>query len=393
MNSMESGQIVKKFLEAGYQLDKKVLEFFQKNPETVDKILAKLKNINFYTPVLTYNILEGLIEKEELKVEIVKRSEEKKQFTAKDCLNYFISRYEKIRKILEEKVDLVNLISINKIPERIKNFSLIVLVREKNGNYIIAEDLTGSSKIFFENIPEYDLVVPDDVIGIVCEKNGAIYAKKIIWPDIPLRKEISKTKDEIFCLFISDLHMDSGEFKKENLEKFFEYIKKFDEKKLIIFILGDISSNGEDIEKFVAQLPNCKKYFIKGEIDGNMKNYVEVLEDPSIIKIADTVLFLTHGSVFDNYKKIWGMNAENVLLNLLKKRHLNPNFDFSKKIYDEDPYFLDIIPDILVSGHLHEPGIINYKGTTIIVNGSFITKPIFWLINLQTRESIKIDLT
>jgi len=390
---MESGQIVKKFLEAGYQLDKKVLEFFQKNPETVDKILAKLKNINFYTPVLTYNILEGLIEKEELKVEIVKRSEEKKQFTAKDCLNYFISRYEKIRKILEEKVDLVNLISINKIPERIKNFSLIVLVREKNGNYIIAEDLTGSSKIFFENIPEYDLVVPDDVIGIVCEKNGAIYAKKIIWPDIPLRKEISKTKDEIFCLFISDLHMDSGEFKKENLEKFFEYIKKFDEKKLIIFILGDISSNGEDIEKFVAQLPNCKKYFIKGEIDGNMKNYVEVLEDPSIIKIADTVLFLTHGSVFDNYKKIWGMNAENVLLNLLKKRHLNPNFDFSKKIYDEDPYFLDIIPDILVSGHLHEPGIINYKGTTIIVNGSFITKPIFWLINLQTRESIKIDLT
>jgi hypothetical protein len=34
----------------------------------------------------------------------------------------------------------------------------------------------------------------------------------------------------------------------------------------------------------------------------------------------------------------------------------------------------------------------NYKGTTVISLGSFVGKPVFFSVNLKTREVRKIDL-
>ena len=51
------------------------------------------------------------------------------------------------------------------------------------------------------------------------------------------------------------------------------------------------------------------------------------------------------------------------------------------------------VKHIIVCGHFHTPTQSNYKGTTILSTGSFVTQPVFWLVNLKTREVFKIDFT
>jgi len=392
MDFMERREILKAFLDSGYQLDLKSLEFLEKNPNKISNLLEKLKPLNIST--VTFDIIENLTKPVEFRI-LRDFSQKEKTYTVENFVKFFNNRYEQMKKLIIQKTNLVNLISINKISDKTKKFSLIGMVREKNleDNSIIIEDGTGESKINFLEVNDFNFIVPDEVIGLVCEKQvDEIYVNKTIWPDIPLRKEIARSANEIYCLFISDFHFDSKEFKRNSYEKFLDWISKTDYRNFYIFILGDISSNKTEVKNFLDELPKQNIFFLKGEIDEvlDLENF---LNNPSIIKIQDVTIFLSHGDIFSEYMKMWNLSPENIYLNLIKKRHLNPVFDFSKKIYDEDPYFLDIVPDIFVSGHFHSPGIMNYKGTTIISNGSFVTEPIFWLINLKTRETFKLDFT
>jgi DNA polymerase II small subunit/DNA polymerase delta subunit B len=74
----------------------------------------------------------------------------------------------------------------------------------------------------------------------------------------------------------------------------------------------------------------------------------------------------------------------------LRKRHLDPVFSMEKAIL-EDFLLIDPVPDIFVSFNSKSSGLVNYKGVTIISCGS--SEQICWIVNLKTRESLKIDLT
>lgn len=390
MGFMERSNIVRTFLNSGYQLDLKSLEFFEKNPEKIQEVLEKVKPLGIAT--ITFDIIKNIIEPVELKI-LKNFLCQEKTYTIEDYIKFFNTRYEKFKQIISKRIDLVNLISINKISGRTKKFSLIALVKEKNPEEksITIEDGTGELTVFFNEEADFNSILLDEVVGLVCEKeNDKIFVSRTIWPDVPLKREITKSNDEIYCLFISDFHMDSKEFNEKSYAKFLNWIQNTNYKKFFVFVLGDISSSEDDLQRFLSDLSKFNKFFLRGEIDSpNISPNTHYLVDIQGVKI-----FISHGDIFSNYSKIWdGLTPENIFLNLIKKRHLNPTFDFSKKIYEEDPYFLDIIPDIFVSGHFHSPGILNYKGITVISNGSFITKPVFWLVNLKTRETFKLDFT
>jgi DNA polymerase II small subunit len=386
---MKRSEIIKKFLSSGYQLDLKSLEFFEKNPEQISEILEKVRQLEIST--ITFDLIENIMGPIKLKV-LKDFSCQERTYAVEDYIKFFNSRYEKLRQIIVKKTDLINLISINKISDKTKKFSLITLVREKNPEErsVTVEDGTGELTVLFHDETDFNSILHDEVVGLVCEKqNDRFYVDKVIFPDVPLSGQIAKSIDEIYCLFISDFHMDSKEFSKKSYEKFLDWIRKVDYKNFFVFILGDISSNKDDLQRFLSDLEKYNKFFLKGEIDSNT-----TLNNNSLVEIQGVKIFISHGDIFSNYFNMWnGLTPENVLLNLIKKRHINPVFDFSKRAYDEDPYFIDVVPDIFVFGHLHIPGILNYKGITIISNGSFITKPIFWLINLKTRETFKLDFT
>jgi DNA polymerase II small subunit/DNA polymerase delta subunit B len=394
MVSMEKEKIIRTFLEKGYQLDARSLEFFHENPEKLDIFFEKVASIAV-PPTISLEFIKSLIEQKQ-EVEVLKKFEfdtAGKMLTIENITKYFADRYESLRKHLSGRLELVNLISINKITPKTKKFSLIVMVKENADRSLLVEDSTGEATVCMRD-ETFEQIVPDEVIGVVCEKeNDAVNVKKIIFPNIPLKRDITRTEKNAYAIFISDMFLDQIDNSKKILDK----IASVSCDKPYVFVLGNVSSKKEDITKFFENLPNnAYKIFLKGDIDPEMKiEDVTMLSHAALVKIEDNIIVLVcNGKIFSEYKKIWkGQPSENIMLNLLKKRHLSPVFDFNKKISDEDAYTIDTVPDIFVSSNFNKPGVTNYKGTTIASNGSFLSEPIYWLINLKTREIIKMDLT
>jgi len=398
---MKKQEIINSFLKKGIQLDSDVLDELHRDQTKIRRILEKIDKDKEKPKTLTVESIQSLFKEARGKIELVKGAiYKKKKITPKDCTEYLSKRYEEISKLLVKKLRLLNLMSLGKITQKTRNFSVIGMVKEKDNeeSTIMIEDQTGELVIHFDEIglKTFREIVLDEVLGAVCEKKEVVRAKKIIWPDVPLRKHVNKTKDDAFCLFVSDLHMDDEKTNKKSYEKFLDWANKTKYTPFYIFVLGDISSRKKDIKDFFYNLPkNAFKVFIKGEIDPDTDVWDLVLPNPSLVKIENDILaLLSHGDFLANYNDAWkDLTPAMVMQNLLKKRHINPGFEFNPEIYDIDPFLIDVLPDIFVSGHVHTPSLVNYKGVTMMTTGSFVSTPVFWLVNLKTRETIKLDFT
>ena len=378
---MERPQIIKKFLDHGRQLSGDALELLSNNQERIDELLEKMRNWTA-PPTITSDFLTKMLKRE---------GKEKSKRTPEDYTIFFSKRFEAIRTIFSKRPDLVNLVSINKVSERAKKFSIIGTVKEKDPetNTITLEDNTGETSVKLKGKTGLGEVVEDEVLGALCEKTDlGIISENIFFPDVPMKREINKTKEDVYCLFVSDFHMDSNSFKEEYYSKFIEWLKSHEEK-INIFVLGDLSSDKNDIKKLLSSIPKTHHIqILRGEIDPASGT----LPNPSCIEIENVKILLLHNPRLNYYTELWGSPSKAISI-LVRKRHLDPTFTPQTKIYDKDPYLLETIPDIIAAGHTHIPSNTNYKGITILTTGSFISQPIFWLINLRTREIFKTDFS
>jgi len=378
---MERSKILKEFVGFGYQLTNDALGMLSKNPLIAEQFL---KSVDKKTVPATIDVafINNFLNKDPLG---------KESLTPSDYTNMFVRRLDIIKNIFSEKKDLTNLISINKISPRTNKFSIIGMVKEKdeNGKTILLEDQTGETTVQIEDQSVLKEIIEDEVLGAVCENTDSGVVGNIFFPDIPLKREINKTKEDNYCLFISDFHMDSDSFKKDSYDKYVSWLEKQKEK-LTIFFVGDISTNIKDVEQLLSDTPERHKFhFIKGEAD---PPEVKSLPSPYSFQIDDVNIFLIHNQNIDFYKSLWG-SMDKTLTTLLKKRHFDPLFTPEKTSNKKDVYILQKTPDIVVAAHSHIPSNTNYKGTTILSTGSFISQPIFWLINLRTREIFKQEFS
>lgn len=381
---MDKPEIVKLFLGKGHQIDEKGLEYIFYNQEKIGLLLNLLEIKQTKEPIITFETIKQFLEKPLPKIEIVKKkSELKKTLLVENYVNHFNKKYEKIKKILESRLDLVNPISIGKISNKTKKFSIIVFVKEKfeDNRSILAEDSTGETVLFFKEKAkgEFNNLLLDDLIGLVCERiNNEIYIERTVWPDIPLKREINKTKDEIYCLFLSGLDVDDEKFKKESYKKFLEWIEKANYENLLIF---SFSENG-------IAIMNKNDIVLGGEAELNK------MPLPLALKIGNQIsILLANDRFLLDYKKTLNTASENTLLSLLKRRDLDPSLLHGKQLYEDDPYSIDTVPDIFVSDVFGEISSTNYKSTSLLSTGSFLSTPFFWLVNLKNREVIKLDFT
>jgi len=379
--------------------------------------------------------------------------EEPKQRKAKDFMALFVKRYEAIESMLRNRQELQNLTSINKIlskKER-ENVSIIGMVYDiqmtKNGNLMVTvEDLTGCIKLLVtKNKPDlYDEsknIVLDEVIG-VSGMNGEniLFVDSIIRPDVPLNKELKKSPDEAYALFLSDLHVGSTNFLEENFQKFLRWINgEFGSKEQreiaanvkYIFIIGDLIDGcgvypEQDKELIIkdiyqqyevcAQLlskiptrirmiilpgnhdalrisepqPELYKDFAKAMWD--LPNVI-MISNPGYVNIHATKTFpgfdvlLYHGYSFDYYvanvdsiRNRGGYNRADLIMKfLLQRRHLAPTHKSTLYIPEttKDPLVIDKIPDFFVTGHIHKTSVSQYRNITLISGSCWQSKTIF----------------
>jgi len=373
-----------------------------------------------------------------------------KKREAGDFIQYFNNRYQILEKILRQRPELQNTTSINRVVHKTgrEQISVIGMVMEKrttkNGNCMLAiDDRTGTINVLInKNRPDLfrisrDIIL-DEVIGVVgVNGDKIIFANQLLNPDIPLSIGIKKADDEVYVLFLSDLHIGSKNFLEEDFNKFLKWIncelgnktqRDIASKVKYIFLMGDLvdgcgvyPDQDKELEikdikdqyKLCAQLlsriPQQIKLIISpGNHDAmrlaepQLKIYEDFAENlydlPNVIMVSNPCMInihssesfpgfdvlVYHGYSFDYYmaeiesiRNHGGYDRVDLLMKfLLQKRHLAPSYTSTPYVPDTTSDFLAItkVPDFFVSGHIHKAAAANYKNVTMISGSCWQSK-------------------
>lgn len=415
-------------------------------------LLEKGKDNKTYNQFIKFLYIQKTkIKKEKVKI-VYSYIEDSKKREIQDFVQYFNMRYKAVEKILRQRPDLQNITTINRILNKKdrETISLIGIVSDKkitkNGNLVLTmEDQTGFiNALINKNKPEiFDeakSIVLDEVLGI----NGVngqniVFANKIFWPEVSI-KELKKSNDEAYAIFLSDLHVGSKNFLPESFDKFLKWInqKVGDEKQReiaskvqYIFIVGDlvdgcgiypeqdkeleikdIHKQYEKCAELLSQIPSQIPIIIcPGNHDAmhiaepqpalyidfakpiyELSNIISV-SNPSLVNIHSSDNFsgfdvlLYHGYSFDYFvanvdsiRNNGGYNRADLIMKfLLKRRHLAPTHTSTLYIPDttQDPLVITKMPDFFITGHIHKSIAANYKNITLISGSCWQSKTTF----------------
>lgn len=365
---------------------------------------------------------------------------------------YLKARYGMLKSILMNRPELQGSISIRRASEKksMEKASLIGMVLDKsvtkNKNIcFLLEDTTGTMKVIIKNDNKDAFeaskdVIEDEVIGVVGSCNGEVmFANSIILPDMPVM-EYKKCPDDVSAAFISDMHIGSTLFLREEFSRFIGWLngevgteeQKAEAMKVkYLFIAGDAvdgigiypeQDSELDIKDIEKQYNECATYLSRIRKDvsiiicgGNHdalrisepqpvldKAYaksiyelsnIHVVSNPSLINIHAVKGFpglnvlMYHGFSFDYYiSRIESIRlsggygrADLVMRLLLQKRHIGPAHKSTLHVPDDeiDPLVIDVLPDIFVTGHIHRTAVSSYKSTTLISSSCWQSKTAF----------------
>ncbi len=356
-----------------------------------------------------------------------------------DFVALFRDRYERLSTIMKKRIELrdaVPIRSLRNLPNK-QLVRLVGLVRGKRessaGNMIIElEDLNDSILAFvFSNNKELlktaEELCTDELVGIVAtlRNDGGsprLFVRDIIWPDLPVRREIRRSEDPVCAALISDLHVGSTKFFEDKFMKFVKWLHgEADEsekelagriKYLVIagdivegigvyphqeeeLLINDIFKQYEMSAKLLAQIPDHITIIIApGNHDATRpsepqpaihKDIASGLYDlnsimvgnPARLAIHGVEFLVYHGRSFDdiisNTPGLTRQKATPPMVKLLKKRHLAPIYGGRTAISPERKDYLVIedVPDVFHCGHLHRWGYERYREVSVINSGTF----------------------
>ncbi|HLC54991.1 MAG TPA: metallophosphoesterase [Candidatus Nanoarchaeia archaeon] len=373
-------------------------------------------------------------------------TEDVKKREVSDFINHFRGRYTSLRALLMHRSELRDgLTSINKLKakEDREEVALIGIVFEKrttkNGHIELQiEDITGRVKVMItkdrkEAYQRAKDVSLDEVIGIrgAYGKN-VVFANRLLYPDVPADNPLKKGMEEVYALFISDVHVGSKKFLEKEFLQFIGWLNgkvkdaKYPvpaEKVRYLFVVGDLIDGigvypGQEKElvlgDVVQQYQRAAELFqmvrkdvtiiiCPGQHDALRnsepqpqlsKAYAAALHDipnillvgnPSYITIGKTKEFgginvlMYHGASFhyfiDNIDSLrLGKARDNprlLMKFLLQKRHLAPSHAATVYVPSlaNDPMVIGQVPDIFACGDMHRSDVASYNNVTTI-NGS-----------------------
>ena len=352
-----------------------------------------------------------------------------KKIEVSDFVGHFRSRYQQIQRILLQRADSKDLVSINKISKDRQRFSFIGIVSEKratgNKNLIIKfEDLTGSVNGLvrlggdcFSKANELQL---DDVVLVKASGNNEIvFVQDIIYPDS--FKEKVRFDEDAYIGFVSDIHAGSAKHLGNEFQRFMGWLnndKETASKIKYLFFVGDnvdgvgvfpgqervlstksLKDQYNLLGSYLKQVPqNITMFMCPGQHDSSRvaepqpiidKFYGEALysipnlvlvSNPSYVKLfEDDKVFnvlMYHGASIHTFineiEELRLLKAHKcparAVCHMLKRRHLSPSHSYVNYIpnREKDPLVISEVPDVLCTGEVHRLDIEMYNGTLIL---------------------------
>ena len=462
-----SDDIILKFTNAKILLNDKAYERIKEKDNTeefTDSLIKDLHNGGEEIFIITEEILDSYLKNDttsfnednvnyDLNDEIVKKPPQSKFETGrpfdfhiiqdttrksytngeiKDFNTYFNSRFNKLKDILERRVELKDHSPINKIKKTEDVIKVIGIINEinitKNNHKIIQiEDDSGNTNVLIHNenhqlFERSEKLVKDEIIGVIGSKKGSlVIASDIIHPGVP---RIDEKPMDFSAVFISDLHIGSSTFLDDAFSRFINWINgdfgDNDQQEIAndvkyIVIAGDLvdgigiyphQENELTIKDIFGQYDECAR--LLGEINADIKiviapgnhdavrlaepqpsiletyaeplyklKNVEFISNPGIVSLDGITTLIYHGRSFDDMamsiKGFSHQQPELIMKELLEKRHLAPIYGERTPLASEyeDHMVIQEIPDVFHTGHVHINGYKKHKGVHLINSGTF----------------------
>lgn len=357
--------------------------------------------------------------------------------SVEEYLEYFQDRFKRIKKLLLQRMDCRDATSIKEVfraapHSRIKVFCLITEKREsRSGIFLRIEDLEYAATVFIpqnassELLAKTKLLVPDQVVclGLLKSRKSLLIVEALWFPDIPQKKP-HKANETVCAALISDLHVGSMEFMRQEFNNFLLWLNgKYGSQdsrtvaSLVkyVIIAGDIVDGVgiypnqikeltiKDVFKqyklaarFIEQIPDhTELIIIPGNHDASRKalpqpalpkEYAEPLcetrnvislGNPATVSIHGVELLLYHGRSLDDVLATAANmdfhSPERAMRLLLQSRHLAPTYGQRTSIAPEKRDFLVVerTPDIFHAGHVHVMKYEYYRGTLLVNSGAW----------------------
>ena len=384
---------------------------------------------------------------------------------------YFNDRYVTLRRIIKQWQRMRSSITIEKARKKEGEVRIIGMVNEvtqtKNGHTTMqVEDDT--EKIFIlipkGNPLQSMSIINDEVIGIIGQvkkrKNSyksnedpiMLLPDDIIKPDIPVNQPSHRAEKDVEVLFMSDIHVGSKHFLREEWARFSVWLKESDEASKVRYmvITGDLV-DGIGVypnQKNELDIPDIKEqYAAVGRMLEDLPDHIEIiiqpgnhdavrsaepqpaLDDviqaqfncsgnlrfvgnPCFFSIEGVNILSYHGKSFDDFimdvPKLSYDEPIEVMKEMLKLRHLAPIYGGKNHIAPEDKDYLIInpVPDIFVTGHVHGTDVDIYRGVMMINASAWQSQTPFQLmhnfnpdpakvicVNLMTRKCKVLDFS
>ena len=176
---------IKNLMNLGFLLDSDTADIVKNlDEESFYRLVEGLKNEK--SVVLSKELIKKLLSKE---VNIIRSFKPIQSFTVQDFVKTLNERYSFLQKILLSKLELSNVVSINKFSSgEVSIIGLIKTKEEKDDNYILTlEDPTGEVQAIISKAMG-EKVSLDDVVAVSGRINNKIlFVENLIFPDVPLR--------------------------------------------------------------------------------------------------------------------------------------------------------------------------------------------------------------
>ncbi len=350
---------------------------------------------------------------------------------------YFLNRYEKIYNMFRSRADIQNVMSLDYLSSKryVEQVSVVGMVNSKtttkNGSVIIElEDKNGRIKAIIPSsqksiVAESEYILEDTVIALSGSwDKSVLFCNNIYWPDIPFNRKNNYSSEEVYSLFISDIHVGSKEFLDKLFKKAIDFIngstgktrlRQLGKKIKYLFVGGDIvdgvgvyPNQEEDlliknvreqyslIANYLEMVdPDVDIIIIPGNHDASRAaepqtpitkdfadelynlNNIHMLGSPSYVKTHNVEVLMYHGnSIYDINAAIPSIPNESAIpavKQMVRNRHIVPLYGKKTSIAPtkEDALVIDRIPDIIHVGHTHLTESEVYKGVLLISSGTF----------------------
>lgn len=459
-------------IKSGYQLNQEAFDFLKGLAQTVDperlikSVVLEMEKLEERPTFIDSNILEGEARKmlrsrqekvaatttetgkvvfhpyakdidADLRVIEDPTAEVQSTGTLEDYVEYFRDRYRRMSRLLTQRMDVESAIPLSEALRfsKGKSAKIICMISGKRetrrGIILTVEDLEDTATVYVPAdqrgavIEKAKALMLDQVvcISVIKGRNALLIAEDVLFPDIPSRKP-RKASIPVYAALISDLHVGSKMFMKNEFERFIRWLKgklggegasQIASHVKYLIIAGDVV-DGVGIypqqmdELYIKDL--YKQYETAAEILQDVPDYIEIivipgnhdasrralpqpaiergyaepmyegrkiysLGDPSMISLHGVNMLLYHGrSLDDVISLVPNMSfkePDKAMTFLLRSRHLVPTYGARTTIAPEkkDHMIIENIPDVFHAGHVHMMSYSGYRGVLVVNSGAW----------------------